>query len=61
MCEHCNIVKCPILNKTECPLNKLEIALISKQSALLNLIDALLDTPAYVFKWEDILPPPKYY
>jgi hypothetical protein len=23
MCNHCNLVKCSILNKSECPINKL--------------------------------------
>jgi len=23
MCEHCNLVNCSILNKSECPINKL--------------------------------------
>ena len=23
MCEHCNIKNCPVLNKTECPINQL--------------------------------------
>jgi len=21
MCEHCNLVNCPVLNKAECPIN----------------------------------------
>jgi len=41
MCKHCNIVNCPILNKAECPINKLW-ARAEEAEATINEIEETL-------------------